>query len=110
MTHRSPRDPHRWLRLRLTLVAAGFGLAGLALMGRAVDLQWWQSERLTALAQREFIKKVEITPRRGIVYDRQQQELAVSLDTDSVYARPLSVKTPRETGRLLALSLGLSLE
>ncbi|MCA1905508.1 MAG: hypothetical protein LDL11_02820, partial [Desulfarculus sp.] len=107
MNHRAPRDPHRWLRLRLMIVAWGFALAAVVLGGRAVHLQWWQGEELAARAQREFIKKVEVIPRRGIIYDRQQQELAVSLDTDSVYARPLSIKTPEQTGRLLAKALDL---
>ena len=107
MNQRAPRDPHRWQRLRLMIVAWGFALAAVVLAGRAVYLQWWQAEELSSRAQREFLKKVEVVPRRGIIYDRQQQELAVSLDTESVYARPLSVKTPQETGRLLARALEL---
>ncbi|MFZ5586569.1 MAG: penicillin-binding protein [Thermodesulfobacteriota bacterium] len=101
------KDPRRQVRLRLLTVGGVFALMGLALMGRAVDLQVFQSERLTELARREFQKKVDLVPRRGIIYDRHQQELAVSLDTDSVYARPLSVHTAAETGRRLAEALEL---
>ncbi len=97
----------RNLRLRIWLVLAGFGLFCLILVGRSVDLQVLRQDRLEALAQKEFMRRAKISPRRGIIYDRNHEELAVSLDTDSVYAQPVAIKTPEETGRALARSLGL---
>lgn len=101
------KNGKHWLRVRLVLLALGFGLGFLLLVGRAVDLQVIQREHLLARAQREFMRQVELTPRRGIIFDRNQEELAVSLDTESVYARPLGITTPKQTGHLLSQALGM---
>ena len=95
------------LRLRIWLVLGGFALAFLVLTWRSVDLQVLRQDRLESLAQREFMQKAQMSPRRGIIYDRNQEELAVSLDTDSVYAQPVVIKTPEKTGRRLARVLGV---
>ena len=102
------RNQKRWMRLRLWLVAGGFCLLCLILVGRSVDLMVLKRDRLAGLAQGEFMRRVKLTPRRGIIFDRHMEELAVSLDTDSVYARPLSITTPRQTGTRLAKALGLN--
>lgn len=107
MIPRVDNNGKHYMRLRLGLLAVGFAVAFVALVGRAVDLQVFQREHLLARAQREFMKQVELAPRRGIIFDRNQEELAVSLDTESVYARPLTITTPRQTGHLLAQALGL---
>jgi cell division protein FtsI (penicillin-binding protein 3) len=98
----------QWLRLRLWLVGGIFACAFVVLLGRAVHVQIIQQEELSARAQGEFRKHVEIVPRRGIIYDRNQEELAVSLDTHSVYASPLKITQPRQVGRKLAKALGLN--
>lgn len=95
------------LRFRLWLVGGVFACFFVVLAGRAVHLQVFQHEKLTARAQSEFLKQVEVTPRRGIVFDRNQEELAVSLDTHSVYASPLKINQPKAVGRKLAKALGL---
>ncbi len=94
-------------RLRVRMVGLAFAAVFLILLGRSADLQVLQHERLRALADREILRYVETVPRRGVIYDRNQEELAVSLDTESVWARPLSITTPGETGRELAQALGL---
>ncbi|MFH1060105.1 MAG: penicillin-binding transpeptidase domain-containing protein, partial [Pseudomonadota bacterium] len=99
------KDPRRQMRQRLLAVAAVFALTGLFLTGRALDIQLIQGERLTELARNEFLKKFEMVPRRGIIYDRHQQELAVSLDTESVFARPLAMHAVDDSARLLAGAL-----
>lgn len=101
------KNGKHWVRVRMVILALGFGMGFLLLVGRAVDLQIIQREHLLARAQREFMRQVELTPRRGIIFDRNQEELAVSLDTDSIYARPLGITTPQQTGHLLAQALDL---
>ncbi|CAO0823120.1 hypothetical protein DFAR_340003 [Desulfarculales bacterium] len=100
----SERGKH-WRRVRLMVLALGFGLSFLLLVCRAVDLQVIQREHFLARAQREFMRQVELTPCRGIIFDRNQEELAVSLDTESVYARPLGITTPKQTGQMLSKAL-----
>ncbi len=106
MKSKKARDSKRWLRVRLWSVGLVFLLAFGVLAGRAVDLQIVQQDRLQQLAQREIMRQVKIAPRRGVIYDRNQEELALSLDTESVYARPLAVAQPKRDGRKLAKVLG----
>ena len=101
------KDRRRYLRLRLKLLGFAAVAVCLLLLGRAVDLMVVQEPRLSAIAQRGIYGHITIPPRRGIIYDRNQEELAVSLDVDSVYATPVKVTTPRSTGRLLAKALDL---
>ena len=107
MNPRMDKERRHFIRLRLILVGAAFCGVFLVLLGRAVDLQVFQQKHLEHLAQREFMKQAEVAPRRGIIFDRNQQELAMSLDTDSVFARPLAINTPLVTGRSLAKALEL---
>jgi cell division protein FtsI (penicillin-binding protein 3) len=89
------------------MVGLVFGLFFLALAGRAIDLQVIQADSLLAKADREIMKQVELAPRRGIIFDRHQEELALSVESDSVFARPLNVTDAPASGRLLAQTLGL---
>ncbi|MCB2194044.1 MAG: serine hydrolase, partial [Deltaproteobacteria bacterium] len=106
MSPRQPKDFRRWVRVRLWIMGGTFVLIFALLAGRAVDLQIFESRHLTQKAQREIMREVEIAPKRGIIYDRNQVELALSLQTESVYARPVAVKSPRKEGLRLAKALG----
>lgn len=107
MSPRQPKDFRRWVRVRLWVLGGSFVLVFALLAGRAVDLQVIERDYLTQRAQREVLREVEIAPSRGIIYDRNQVELALSLETDSVYARPSAVENPTLEGRRLAQALGL---
>ncbi|MFH2125182.1 MAG: penicillin-binding protein 2, partial [Pseudomonadota bacterium] len=106
MSPRQPKDFRRWVRVRLWVLGGVFVAVFALLAGRAVDLQIFERQFLTQKAQREIVREVEIAPQRGIIYDRNQVELALSLETDSVYARPVAVKDPRDEGLRLAKALG----
>ncbi|RJX32704.1 MAG: penicillin-binding protein [Desulfarculus sp.] len=107
MTRSQAQEAKRWLRLRLRVAGFAFVLICGVLAGRALDLQVWQREFLQQKALKEIMRQVQIPPRRGVIYDRNQQELALSLDTDSVYARPVAIPHPQKTGRALAKALRL---
>ncbi len=101
----------RMLRNRVTMLGVVFGLASLVLIWRAFDLQVLQHKHLKEMADGEIIRPVEVGARRGVIFDRHQEELALSVDTDSVYARPrIILKKEAEEGasRHLAQALGLS--
>ncbi|MCF8123607.1 MAG: PASTA domain-containing protein [Desulfarculaceae bacterium] len=106
MSPRQPKDFRRWVRVRLWVLGGVFVAIFALVAGRAVDLQVFQRQFLAQKAQREIVREVEIAPQRGIIYDRNQVELALSLETDSVYARPVAVKNSRREGLRLAKALG----
>lgn len=81
--------PHnrQWL-WRTRVVMAGFALAAVGLMGRAVDLQILDDGFLTGQARARHQRVVEIPAHRGRILDRKGEPLAVSTPVDSIWAEP----------------------
>lgn len=81
----------RWYgaRVRFCLVALLLAFGGL--VARAVLLQERDGERLARLAVRQSSRDIEVAPRRGPIYDREGTLLALSVEVESVYARPSRV-------------------
>ncbi|MBZ5543195.1 MAG: transpeptidase family protein [Acidobacteriia bacterium] len=79
----------------------------LALVGRLYYLQIIQYVDLLARAERQQQRTIEIAPKRGTIYDRQMQPLAMSVATDSVFAVPSEIPNPEMVADLLAPVLGL---
>jgi cell division protein FtsI (penicillin-binding protein 3) len=74
----------RWLRIRTWGAVTLLGCA-LTLLGyRAFILQVRESERLRQLAEDQYLRDVEIPPRRGRILDRNGVELAASAEIDSL--------------------------
>jgi stage V sporulation protein D (sporulation-specific penicillin-binding protein) len=88
------------------VVAAAIALSSVAVMGRLVELQVVDADRLKAKALRQHQQVIEVGGRRGSILDRQGRELAVSVTTSSLYAHPQRVKDPERAARLLAPVLG----
>ena len=100
-----PTDSER--RTRAAILAAGLFAALGALGARCVQLQVFRSADLIALARAQHEGAVTLDPRRGPIYDRSGEELALSVDVDSVYADPMEVGDPAAAARRLAPVLGL---
>ena len=57
-------------------------------------------------AQRQQQRTVEISPQRGIIYDRNGQELAMTVQVDSVFAVPSEISDQKNTATILAKVIG----
>src|SRR3954451_18847445 len=99
--------PGRWTRIRI--IACGVVFAGLflAVAKRAFNLQVGEAERLRAMAEEQYLREVELPPRRGGILDRTGAERASPADVDSIYCNPRRLPEPREAARKLARVLGL---
>ena len=100
-------DRATWIRLRLTVIFGVFALVWFIILWRTFQLQVVQRDRLAAIADRENHKVVKLNPVRGEIYDRNGEKLAVSLETDSVFAEPTKLEDVQATARALAAILGL---
>jgi len=78
-----------------------------AVGGRAVQLQLLQGEKLMKLGQRQHLKEWIVLPKRGALFDRGGEPLALSMESHSVYARPHRVQDPEPLSRALAQILSL---
>src|SRR3989304_511240 len=93
-------------RLLLVAVLATLWL-GAALV-RLGYLQLYRYGDYLARAQRQQQRIVEVSPRRGVLYDRNLRELAMSVQVDSSFAVPVEIADPPMAARLLARGFGTS--
>jgi cell division protein FtsI (penicillin-binding protein 3) len=81
-----------------------------AALGRLAYLQLFCYSDYLARAQRQQQRIVEVSPRRGVIYDRNLRELAMSVQVDSCFAVPVEIADAGMAARLLAGVLGASPE
>lgn len=59
---------------------------------RLVDLQVYQGEALLARAERQQRATIDLSPKRGVIFDRNGNELARSVWVKSLYAAPSRIQ------------------
>ena len=90
------RRPTRRNVRRIAAAKILFAALFLAVGGRAIQLQLWEGDRLMRLGQRQHLKEWIVLPKRGAVFDRTGEPLALSMESQSVYARPHRIQDPRK--------------
>ena len=94
----SPRSKIR--RPRFLYVLGFFVFWTVAICLRLVWLQVAMRHVYMDKAQRQQQRTFEIAPRRGILYDRNLRELAVSTLADSVFAVPYEITDSKDPGEI----------
>ena len=89
-------------RLRFVVVALVFGCWALLIFGRLVWLQIATHTQYVDLATRQQQRTFEVAPRRGVLYDRNLHELAMTVLVDSVYGVPTEIQNKEATAEALA--------
>jgi cell division protein FtsI (penicillin-binding protein 3) len=95
-------------RARLLIVAGIVVLWMGAAVARLAYLQLFCYSEYYSRAERQQQRSVEISPRRGIVYDRNLHELAMSISVESCYAIPSDITDHDMVARLLSGVLDVS--
>ncbi len=97
----------RWTRLRMLVLGATFGLFGLAIGRRAIELQVGQAELLRERAEDQSLRQIELRAQRGRLLDRNGHELASSAELDSVSCNPRVLMSVAGGVKRLAAALQL---
>ncbi|OPY12262.1 MAG: Stage V sporulation protein D [Syntrophus sp. PtaU1.Bin005] len=97
----------KWLRFRLVTLLVFFVVLFVALFSRAIHLQIMSSKALKELAQRQHTKTLQLPPERGIIFDRNGEKLAASLQVDSVCADPSKMARPVDAAVRIASILDI---
>lgn len=93
--------------IRLWLVFA-FAFAGCAVVaGNLFRIQVLMHEHYLAEAERQHKQKIVLPARRGHIFDRNGEPLAVSAEGLNIYAVPERISDKRGTAGVLASHLGL---
>lgn len=100
-------EREKWARIRIIMIGTIFGAMFLTVIGRAFYLQILQHEELIKKADRQHQHRVDLTPARGSILDRNGTPLAESIHMDSCYAEPKRIKDVDGTATVLAPLLGM---
>ena len=95
------------VHVRLLMVAGVALLWTTAVFGRLSYLQLFAHGEYLARAQRQQQRTIEITPKRGIIYDRNMRALAMSVPVKSAFAVPAEIADESLAARLLSGVLGV---
>src|SRR5688572_29379613 len=101
------RRPLRPNLRRLGVAKILFLALFLVIGGRAVQLQVLQGDKLMRLGQRQHLKEWIVLPKRGALFDRSGEPLALSMESQSVYARPHRISDPDKLSQTLAKILSM---
>ena len=83
-----------------------FAVVALICFGRLVYLQVIKADEYSEKAATLRTADIEISPRRGTIYDRNGNVLAMSVDATTIYADPTKVTKPQAEAEMLANVLG----
>jgi cell division protein FtsI (penicillin-binding protein 3) len=88
--------------VRLVIVAGVALLWTLAIFGRLTYLQLYRHGDYLTKAQRQQQRIIEISPKRGAIYDRNMHALAMSIKVDSAFAIPSQIKDKALAAQLIS--------
>ena len=80
------RKSINWFKVRIIFLSCLLIFCFVLIMGRMFQLQVLEKEQLYKLAAQQQHIQIPLVPKRGIIYDSKGNELAVSIEVDSVYA------------------------
>lgn len=86
-----------------TIITFGFA----AIIFRLADIMLLNHQWFLDKARDQQIKKEVVPVKRGIILDRKGRELAINLDTESIYCDPAEIKSPGRVAAALAQSINM---
>ena len=104
------RKSINWFKVRIIFLSCLLFFCFVLILGRMFQLQVLKKEQLYKLAAQQQHVQIPLVPKRGTVYDKKGNELAVSIEVDSVYADARKVVDIRKTADELASILKIDRE
>ncbi len=95
------------LRRRIAGFMIFLSVIYLALVVRLGYIQFAQGDELQEKALDQWTRDIRVEPKRGIIYDRNGRELAVSVSVPTLVAIPAEMKDPETTAEKIAGILGM---
>jgi cell division protein FtsI (penicillin-binding protein 3) len=90
-----------WFKVRIIFLSCLLFFCFVLILGRMFQLQVLKKEQLYKLAAQQQNARIPLVPKRGTIYDSRGNELAVSIEVDSVYADPQKVGNIEKTAKEL---------
>jgi cell division protein FtsI (penicillin-binding protein 3) len=96
------------MKRRMRWIALIFGLCFIIIFSRAFYIQIYKKDWLSQEASKQYIRYHKAPAKRGIIYDRHKYEMAVTIDSHSVFSHPSHIKNKKSTSRKIAQILKIS--
>jgi cell division protein FtsI (penicillin-binding protein 3) len=90
------------LRIRFWIICLFFLVWAVAIGSRLFWLQIVQHGEYVEKAEKQQQRTFEVAPRRGVLYDRNLHELAMTVLVDSIYAVPTEIENKQAAARSLS--------
>jgi cell division protein FtsI (penicillin-binding protein 3) len=98
---------NKYFKMRILLVGLFFMGSFATIVAKAVHLQVYRSRWLSQAATDQYEKSLTTSGKRGIIYDRNMREMAVSVKVTSIAAYPSRIKDIKASAQALAKILKL---
>ena len=95
------------MKSRMVLICFTLCFIYLVFIIQGARLQFFPDSRLISVKKQNFEKLIRLKPRRGIIYDRNGRELAISVAAHSLFADPFLIKDPYTVAKKLSKLLNL---
>src|SRR3954469_4090374 len=92
---------------RVSVLIGAMALWALVIGARLYFLHVVHSADYRQRAEHQQQRTLDVSPRRGVIYDRNGNELAVSIKVDSVFAVPGEIDDPAATASALSRIIGV---
>lgn len=89
---------------RFWLICALFLVWAVLIIARLLWLQGVRHAEYAERAQKQQQRTFEVAPHRGVLYDRNMRELAMTVEVDSIYAVPSEMDDKPAAARVLAVA------
>ena len=99
---------NKYFKIRIWCVGFFFLVSFVAIGAKAVHLQVYRSLWLSKKASTQYEKSLTASGKRGIIYDRNLQQMAVSIEVTSIAAYPSKISDAKSTAKILANALDLN--
>ena len=104
------RKSINWFKVRIIFITILLFFCFVFIVGRMFQLQVLKKEQLYKLAAQQHHVQIPLVPKRGTIYDNKGNELAVSIEVDSVYADSRKVIDVERTAKELSSVLQIDRE
>ena len=92
---------HKNYKARVTLLVFIFVVGYAVIVGRILFIQIFQKDFFEELAKNQYQTTVTITPPRGLIFDRNGQQIALNQDVPSFFILPHKLKNSKRTKSFL---------
>jgi cell division protein FtsI (penicillin-binding protein 3) len=99
---------NNWVRFRVLMIGVVFSAVMVVICAKAVYLQIYRGPWLSQLASEQYEAPIKFAGKRGVIYDRQFSELAVSIEVTSVAAYPRRMDNPDRSAAALGKVLRIN--